>query len=56
MWDAHRNTILAMKVLHEELALDQVFMCHFQREAESYPHIVRFYSLLNQQHHHSGLP
>ncbi len=50
VWDAHRNTNLAMKVLHEELALDQVFMRRFQREADTlaqlqHPNIVRFYSL-----------
>ena len=50
VWDAHRNTFLAMKVLHEDLAFDQVFMRRFRREADTlaqlqHPNIVRFYSL-----------
>jgi len=46
-------TFLAMKVLHEELALDRVFMRRFQREAQTlsklqHPNIVRFYGLEQQ--------
>ncbi|MCK4977782.1 MAG: serine/threonine protein kinase, partial [Anaerolineales bacterium] len=50
VWDAHRSTFLAMKVLHQDLALDYIFMRRFQREADTlaqlqHPNIVRFYSL-----------
>jgi len=33
VWDTRRSTILAMKVLHADLALDNVFVCLFKREA-----------------------
>ena len=50
IWDIHRNTALAMKILHEDLAVDVVFMRRFRREAETlaklqHPNIVRFYGL-----------
>ncbi|MBN2555468.1 MAG: SUMF1/EgtB/PvdO family nonheme iron enzyme [Anaerolineales bacterium] len=50
VWDQERSVHLAMKVLHEELAIDRVFMRRFQREAQTlaqlqHPNIVRFYSL-----------
>ena len=48
VWDRERSVHLAMKVLHEELAIDRVFMRRFQREAQTlaqlqHPNIVRFY-------------
>lgn len=50
VWDTHRNAWLAMKVLHEELALDHTFLRRFKREAETlahlqHPNIVRFHGL-----------
>ena len=50
VWDNHRMTYLAMKVLLEDLAVDKVFMRRFAREAKTleklqHPSIVRFYGL-----------
>ena len=50
VWDMERNAVLAMKVLHEDLALDNAFLRRFQREAQTlrtlqHPNIVRFYEL-----------
>ena len=50
VWDMERNATLAMKVLHEDLALDNAFLRRFQREAQTlralqHPNIVRFYEL-----------
>ena len=50
VWDSQRAAALAMKVLHENLAEDQVFLRRFRREAQNlaklkHPNIVRFYEL-----------
>ncbi len=50
VWDLERAAFLAMKVLHEGLAEDQVFLRRFRREAQTlaklkHPNIVRFYEL-----------
>jgi len=50
VWDSKRMTFLAMKVLHDDLALDKVFMRRFNREAQTlaklqHPNIVRFFGL-----------
>ena len=50
VWDTKRMTHLAMKVLHEDLAIDRVFMRRFKREAQTlsnlkHPNIGRFYGI-----------
>lgn len=50
VWDQQRTAVLAMKALHEDLALDRVFLRRFKREAMAlerlqHPNIVRFYGL-----------
>jgi serine/threonine-protein kinase len=50
VWDTQRVSFLAMKLLHEELAVDAIFLRRFQREARTlaqlqHPSIVRFYGL-----------
>ena len=50
VWDTQRSVILALKLLHEDLALDKVFLQRFKREARAlshlqHPNIVRFYGL-----------
>jgi formylglycine-generating enzyme required for sulfatase activity len=50
VWDLKRNTPLAMKVLHAELADDPAMFKRFQREARAlerlaHPNIVPFYGL-----------
>ena len=50
IWDVQRSVYLAMKVLHEDLAEDKVFLRRFRREAQTlgrlqHPNIVRFYGL-----------
>jgi len=53
VWDTQRATYLAMKLLHEDLALDRVFIRRFKREGQNlsllqHPNIVRFYGLEQQ--------
>jgi len=50
VWDSKRATYLALKLLHEDLALDRVFFRRFQRAGQhlsqlKHPNIVRFYGL-----------
>jgi len=50
VWDMQRSVYLAMKVLHEDLAQDKIFLRRFQREAQTlsrlqHPNIIRFYGL-----------
>jgi len=50
VWDQHRATHMAMKVLREDLAEDKIFLRRFQREAQTlsrlqHPNIVRCYGL-----------
>jgi serine/threonine protein kinase len=50
VWDTSRGVYLAMKLLHEDLALDNVFVRRFKREAQTlerlqHPNIVRFYGM-----------
>lgn len=50
VWDQQRTVFLAMKILHDDLARDKIFLRRFAREAQilnelQHPHIVRFYGL-----------
>jgi eukaryotic-like serine/threonine-protein kinase len=49
-WDQQRATYLALEVLRQELAQDNIFLRRFRREAETlkklqHPNIVRFYGI-----------
>ena len=53
VWDNQRMSFLALKVLHEDLALDKIFIRRFAREANNlarlqHPNIVRFYGFERQ--------
>lgn len=55
VWDKQRMTLLAMKVLLEDLALDRVFVRRFKREANTlerlqHPNIVRFFGFEKENH------
>jgi len=48
VWDSQRMTYLAMKVIHDRVAQNHVFLEHFRKEADTlsklkHPNIVRFY-------------
>lgn len=50
VWDSERMVYLAAKVLHQELAMDRVFLRRFEREADTlaklqHPNVVRSYGL-----------
>ena len=50
VWDNQRMVYLAMKVLHQDMAEDKIFLRRFKREAQTlakleHPHIVRFHGL-----------
>lgn len=54
VWDTQRNTWLAMKVLHLDLADDPTVLKRFEREARAlqkltHPHIVSFYGLYQEE-------
>jgi serine/threonine protein kinase len=54
VWDLQRGVPLAMKVLHDDMAQDKVFLRRFKREAQTlatlqHPNIVRFYGLEQQE-------
>jgi eukaryotic-like serine/threonine-protein kinase len=51
VWDTQRSVYLAMKVLNEDLAEDEIFLKRFKREAETlsrlqHPFIIRSYGLV----------
>jgi len=55
VWDQQRTAHLALKMMHEDLAEDKIFLRRFKREAETlarlqHPHIVRFYGLESSQY------
>jgi len=50
VWDSHLSVHLGMKLLHDDLAEDRVFLRRFKREARTleklkHPNIVRFYGI-----------
>ena len=50
VWDNQRMVYLAMKVLHQDMAEDKIFLRRFRREAQTlakleHPHIIRFHGL-----------